>query len=535
MLGRYFNPTKEKLQSRWYGWIAQVLLYSMVIQVSNTTVLHWHCAELKNSDSVQIPHNTVDKMDILPETQTYSHYQTEFIEARQETIELVQQKIREVENESDLIKIPGDETSSCTVREFVAAMMQCHKLWKETITGFQDIIWSQSFFLMELGSMKDYNEDIIHEMSLHYHFEENLSNDDVVNSAPEISRCINNMKIHHFLNLRAANHPFSLPKSTHAMDAATLISSLREGIHAPKDIVRQAAVEEMFLSFLRYGKCSEDQLQLMRYMISPDRNDVKGHTEHIEYLAKAFLIQQVNPHGFIAQKIQWIQEIGKYTIDIEIKYKIFVISRRSLAEKNEKQDATIPRKLSEPQNPKIIYEKIETLNSIMMKLHMHESLSVHDCKFVFQNVDKHFWWDDLRLEGIIRNHKYKEMGKHLFKKWGHTILSTYTPEYIEEVHDVKLMEDILRGRYLSNKYLVRGDMITYQTSLKELIREIKSIQYGFEEQSHKILNDLSMVNNWYSRKSHISFSVDNLQEENQFFLHWVSNIFPKYPPLETSI
>lgn len=399
--------------------------------------------------------------------------------------------------------------------------MKYQAMWKESIEATNDIICAQDMFLIKLGSMKNDNADIIKKLSQNAAFFERPKVNGVLSEPPHILEIMKIMKLHAaFRGCQVVSksflkyiHPFEKvwrsifhQEKSHTMRTAYQISSLRESKNTSTDILQKAAVEQIFLSSLRDGEVSEDHQKLLNDVKKMNKRKFKGDTEDIEYMAKAFAIQQINPQVFSEQKRQWIQDIYQYTIDTEIDYLLDSFDRRSLIRNIEQTNDGLSRISQGLQTTKTIDDNIKKLDHIIMILYMHRSLSVDDCEFIFENVDKKFWEEGLEDETMIRNHEYKEMSKKLLGRWGKSMIPIYNPQGTREVGHVEATKESLEARYSVNPSLFEIDSTAYQNSIKRLIKVMESMNKAFDEGSMKFLDELSEVYDWYSKRALISFS-----------------------------
>lgn len=188
-----------------------------------------------------------------------------------------------------------------------------------------------------------------------------------------------------------------------------------------KDIVYKAALEEIYLACLRDGKVNKRNFKVLQAMCKKSDRIIakKKYKQHIEYLARAFLISNVDRIGFIEAKHKWIREIHAKGLDVFPSGSQFFLFNRYCHDKSgplQNSEDSKEFKISN-QGKRNIHDSIERLDSILMKIYTHITVDEDECKFMFQKIESKHWKVDMTSNGMIKNETSREISKKLLKKW----------------------------------------------------------------------------------------------------------------------
>lgn len=410
------------------------------------------------------------------------------------------------------------------------AAMEYEALLQGSIQVTKEMLSDQDKYFMKLRSRNYHNENVIHQLSKRQDLQKYLENEAGVSPPAPVRRSINNMYLHDSLRVYArsqckAGYMITTcwrliwgAKSGPEMWAAHLFGDLRDGKFAPNDIVQQAAVEEIFLSTLRDGEVSEDNLSLMALIGDPGGQGFKQREKDITGLARAFLIRQVDPNGFSLQRSTWIKDLSKHIGHANSKHAQVL---------NGMVDSLID----------CIYVNIERIDQILIKIYTNKHLQVDDCNFLFEKVERKFWSIDKHCDGIIQNKKYKRIATALkdvlmpesldeifqeFLPYLHSTTPTTVPFRVRKNGAPLSDKDILFApsenrpdrdveleyRYSTNWSLFEVDCKIYQDRFDRLMAGMERIHQQFISGSQQIQNDISTVHDWYFKIAHMFLSKD---------------------------
>lgn len=295
-----------------------------------------------------------------------------------------------------------------------------HSVLEKSQQANEQILSAQNKYLIQAEMMNNHDIDTIYEISQSNGVRKSFAQEYEMITPPLGIRSAQNIAFH--LALKTYDdHPqwyyqllhsiktfwsfIRRDKSSKEMYAALLISRLRKDTREERDILKEAAVEEIFLSLLENGKVSDDHLLLLDIM--SHHVALAGDKQHIKDLAKAFMIRQLDPKTFLLQKLAWIQQIYDSFFDVGNSFKGSEVLQDSWESINH-----------------LIHQNIERLDNFLMSVYLHKPLGLDDYNFFFENIDQDLWLVRTRGQGIVHNKRYNKIANELLAQWKDTVTDT---------------------------------------------------------------------------------------------------------------
>lgn len=487
-----------------------VLLYTIVIHICRGSVVNCPCVNIRDFYEGQSAPKTVYDIRRSPETTISPQCRTELLFMREDISQWIDERMSDLDD--NFVKVLKSEQALNTlnvsgIKKKVDVAMEYHRILQKFTQVTAEFTKMKHEYMMKLKSMKDYQSEIIHEMAKSKQVNRYLLNKSGLYRPSSILRSMQKMKLHYYLK-QYATHPLLVKlkalfnstwgtPSRKVMDFAIMISGLREKSKAFEDVVNTAAVEEIFLDFLRDGEFSKDHSILTAKMEDSQAKKAKKQVRHMDELGKLFLFHQVSPNGFESQKLKWIQEAYRYTHNINCNPQLLLSESRSTKENIIDQDISN----NEGDKYVTVYDKIERLDKILMGIYLNRSLGLSDCNFVFDNVERSFFYFDYPAEErITKNSRYTEIGRRLLEKWGNDMCPTHPVDQKNTHPDLSYLEESLRARYRRNHTLFQEDIFKYKKICKDLMEQLERMHELFLEGSKKCVDEVTTVKNWYSEK-----------------------------------